>query len=554
MVAIGGVGWWYTTLLLSELQGHLHAAVHLAKAQNALWQLRYGFPQFMLLHTEERAKIVADEAKWYRQIEDAFQVYALLPHTPEEEQALKEWREIFPKYIQARPRWFELYGVGKMEEAAEWRAKQQRHTAPPPSAPSNDSSHCRTRLVAPPPHRVQRLERWEAFLISMALVLGFAVTFFISRSIARPITQMITQMTETITKFAVGINRTMDAQSRNEIDMLAAVFQGLITYIKEMTGKVQERAANVTLAAAEIAQGNADLSQRTQGQASALEETASSIEEMTGTVKQNADNARQANQMAAGTREQAEKGSVVVGKAVIAMAAINTSSKKIADIISVIDSIAFQTNLLALNAAVEAARAGEQGRGFAVVAAEVRKLAQRSADAAKEIKALIMDSVEKVGEGARLVDESGKTLEGIVTAVKKVSDVVAEIAAASQEQFSGIEQVNKAIMQMDEMTQQNAALVEEAAAASESLNTQAQDLRRLMEVFNMDGPVQEQAQRPTWPSSPPHPARQPSPAAPVLVHGHRQPGQAVAAHRRVNGRHPVGVTMASDDDGEWSEF
>jgi methyl-accepting chemotaxis protein len=210
------------------------------------------------------------------------------------------------------------------------------------------------------------------------------------------------------------------------------------------------------------------------------------MEEMTSTVKQNADNAGEANQLAMAAREQAEKGGAVVSQAVKAMNEINGSSKKISDIIGVIDEIAFQTNLLALNASVEAARAGDQGRGFAVVASEVRNLAGRSATAAKEIKDLIQDSAGKVDEGSRLVNESGETLEEIVNGVKKVTDIVGEIAAASQEQSSGIEEVNKAIVQMDELTQQNAALVEEAAAASESLGEQADDLSQMMTFFTVD--------------------------------------------------------------------
>src|SRR4029077_6425320 len=218
-----------------------------------------------------------------------------------------------------------------------------------------------------------------------------------------------------------------------------------------------------------ISKGNLNLSQRTEQQASSLEETASSMEEMTSTVKQTADNAGQANQLAMAARQQAEKGGAVVSLAVSAMGGINAASKKIADIISVIDGIAFQTNLLALNAAVEAARAGEQGRGFAVVATEVRNLAGRSATAAKEIKGLIQDTVSKVDEGSKLVTQSGATLEQIVTAVKKVTDIVTEIAPASNAQSSGIEQVNKAVMQLDELTQQNAALVEQASAASQAM-------------------------------------------------------------------------------------
>ncbi|NOZ53387.1 MAG: PAS domain-containing protein [Gammaproteobacteria bacterium] len=259
-----------------------------------------------------------------------------------------------------------------------------------------------------------------------------------------------------------------------------------VDQLRGMVSQILESAGNIMSAAGEIAQGNQDLSQRTEEQASSLEETASSMEQLTSTVKQNADNARQANQLSSSAREQAEKGGDVVGRAVSAMAEINSASKKIADIIGVIDEIAFQTNLLALNAAVEAARAGEQGRGFAVVAGEVRNLAQRSATAAKEIKSLIQDSVEKVDEGSKLVDESGSTLTEIVSGVKKVSDIIAEIAAASQEQSAGIEQVNKAVMQMDEVTQQNAALVEQAAAASESLEDQAKGMSKLMEYFTMD--------------------------------------------------------------------
>ena len=257
----------------------------------------------------------------------------------------------------------------------------------------------------------------------------------------------------------------------------------LLDNVAQMVRDITSAAAAVRMGADEISKGNANLSQRTEEQSSSLEETASSMEEMTSTVKQNADNAGQANQLASAARDQAEKGGAVTARAVRAMSEINEASKKIADIIGVIDEIAFQTNLLALNAAVEAARAGEQGRGFAVVATEVRNLAGRSATAAKEIKGLIKDSVRKVEDGSALVTQSGQTLGEIVAAVKKVSDIIAEIAAASREQSSGIEQVNKAVMQMDEMTQQNAALVEEASAASQALAEGAGELNRMMERF-----------------------------------------------------------------------
>jgi methyl-accepting chemotaxis protein len=261
----------------------------------------------------------------------------------------------------------------------------------------------------------------------------------------------------------------------------------LTASLSNLVLQVKTASSEVSRGADEISRGNADLSQRTEEQASSLEETASSMEEMTSTVKQNADNAGHASKLAIAARDQAETGGSVVSRAVTAMVGINAASKKIADIIGVIDEIAFQTNLLALNAAVEAARAGEQGRGFAVVATEVRNLAGRSAAAAKEIKALIQDTVRKVEEGSSLVTQSGSTLEQIVSSVKKVTDIVSEIAAASREQSSGIEQVNKAVMQLDSLTQQNAALVEQASAASHAMAEQARQLNQSMAHYRVDG-------------------------------------------------------------------
>lgn len=276
-----------------------------------------------------------------------------------------------------------------------------------------------------------------------------------------------------------------------DLEQVKVSLNSAITNLTTTLTTVREVAESVTTGAEEITKGNEDLSQRTSEQASSLEETSSAMEEMTSTVKQNADNAKQANQLAIAARDVANKGSAVTTKAVEAMGEINKSSKKIADIITVIDEIAFQTNLLALNAAVEAARAGEHGRGFAVVAAEVRNLAQRSATAAKEIKGLINESIQRVTDGSELVDQSGKTLTEIVGSVKRVTDIIAEITAASQEQATGIEQVNKAIMQMDESTQQNAALVEEATSASQSMKEQALALMQQVGTFKMTGSGQE---------------------------------------------------------------
>jgi methyl-accepting chemotaxis protein len=276
---------------------------------------------------------------------------------------------------------------------------------------------------------------------------------------------------------AGDLTRRLDASLEGpELCAMAAGINSLLDSMAAMVHGIQSTAAEVGRSAEEISAGNVNLSRRTEEQSASLEETASSMEQMTSTVKQNADNAAQASQLALAARDQAERGGVVVNQAVAAMSDINEASKKIADIIGVIDEIAFQTNLLALNAAVEAARAGEQGRGFAVVASEVRNLAGRSATAAKEIKGLIRDSVRKVEDGSQRVTQSGHTLQEIVASVKKVSDIVAEIAAASREQSAGIEQVNRAVMQMDALTQQNAALVEQATAAAQNMVGQAREL------------------------------------------------------------------------------
>ena len=293
---------------------------------------------------------------------------------------------------------------------------------------------------------------------------------------------------QSLTALAGGhLTHAMQGAYEGELQKIKAGINTALTNLTSTMTTVREVVEAVSTASEQITKGNEDLSQRTSEQASALEETAASMEEMTSTVKQNADNAKRADQLAIAARETADKGGAVTQKAVEAMGEINKSSKKIADIITVIDEIAFQTNLLALNAAVEAARAGEHGRGFAVVAAEVRNLAQRSATAAKEIKGLINESIQRVSDGSELVNQSGKTLEEIVTSVKRVTDIIAEISAASQEQASGLDQVNKAVMSMDETTQQNAALVEETTSAAQSMKEQARELQRQVEQFKVNG-------------------------------------------------------------------
>jgi methyl-accepting chemotaxis protein len=330
-------------------------------------------------------------------------------------------------------------------------------------------------------------------LLAVNIVVGMVLALWIARIVSAPLQQAVS-----LARDVAGgdLTRDIEVTSNCETGQLMQALKDMTANLQALVSQVRAGTDTIATASSEIASGNQDLSSRTEQQASSLEETASSMEELTSTVKQNADNARQANQLAQSASGIAVKGGDVVGQVVDTMSSINESSRKIVDIISVIDGIAFQTNILALNAAVEAARAGEQGRGFAVVASEVRNLAQRSAAAAKDIKALISDSVEKVENGSRLVNEAGGTMNEIVASITRVTDIMSEITAASVEQSSGIEQVNTAIVQMDQVTQQNAALVEQAAAAAESMQDQAAKLSEVVSVFKLLATAAPPAPRP----------------------------------------------------------
>jgi methyl-accepting chemotaxis protein len=319
-------------------------------------------------------------------------------------------------------------------------------------------------------------------VIALAMVISLGLGLWIVRSVTQP----LSYARERVGEMAQGhLAQAIKAEGRDEIALLLHDLEAMRSQLHGVVSTVRDNSESVSTGSGEIAQGNADLSQRTEEQASALEETAATMDELSSTVRNNADNAKQANQLALSASTVAQRGGAVVGEVVETMKGINDSSKKISDIISVIDGIAFQTNILALNAAVEAARAGEQGRGFAVVASEVRSLAQRSAEAAKEIKTLINASVERVEQGTVLVDKAGVTMTEIVSSIRRVADIVGEISDASSEQSSGIAQVGEAITQMDKVTQQNAALVEQSAAAAESLRQQADQLVQVVAVFKL---------------------------------------------------------------------
>jgi methyl-accepting chemotaxis protein-1 (serine sensor receptor) len=386
----------------------------------------------------------------------------------------------------------------------------------------------------------QRIRVLTFAALAAGLLVAIVMAFLLIRSIIGTLNKAV-QVAHAIAQGRLG--HAIRSDRKDELGQLLEAFRTMDERLSAIVGEVRHGSGAVSTAAQQIARGNDDLSQRTQEQASSLEETASSMEEMTSTVKQNAENASHANQLARGAREQAERGGEVASQAVVAMKEINASSRKISDIVSLIDEIAFQTNLLSLNAAVEAARAGEQGRGFAVVATEVRSLAQRSAGAAKEIKALINDSAEKVRTGTELVDQSGKALSEIVDSVKKVTDIVAEIAAASQEQSAGIDQVNHAVSQMDEMTQQNAALVEEAAAAARAMQEQANELARQVAFFRLEDDAA---------AAVPAPAARPTASAVVA--------EAEAVFAAVRGAPAPRAARAAEpaaavaDAGVWKEF
>lgn len=388
--------------------------------------------------------------------------------------------------------------------------------------------------------KVQNSAIWMSLAIG---AIALAAIGLMGIRLARNISSSLNSAIDIAERVAAGdLTQVIEVKGTDEVAKLMISLKNMSSSLEHICTEIRHSTDSIATASGEIASGNMDLSSRTEQQAGALEETASSMEELTSTVKQNSDNARQANVLASTATTLAVEGGNVVGQVVHTMGEINESARKIVDIISVIDGIAFQTNILALNAAVEAARAGEQGRGFAVVASEVRNLAQRSASAAKEIKALIDNSVEKVDAGSRLVDKAGNTMSEIVTGIHKVSDVVSEISSASSEQSAGIEQINQAVVHMDETTQQNAALVEEAAAAASALQDQAEKLTELVSFFKlreMGGASKRSVSRTTQTTAP----------APKPVAKASTKPVAIAARPALKKTAP---TTGSDTD--WEEF
>jgi methyl-accepting chemotaxis protein len=491
IVAVGLAGW-HSSLTFSArfddlFKKNAQATVELVEAQDALSQLRYSFAEFMVVRNlDDRPKFLEDDRKLHATVGERMRAFEAHATTPEERELLRQWNDVWTKYGNARPVFFELYAASHFEEAATWRSTV---TTPLGATAAGILAKLVLLQRATGERRqlaeVNNARTWGvgSAIIALAMGIGLGVAFTISRSVTRPL-----RTTVEVLEGVAGrdFTRRLDLESADEMGRMATALNQAVDSVSAALGEVSDSAQQSAEASQGLAAAARELASGAQEQAASLEETAASLEEMASSVKQNAENARQANRLSLEAREVAEKGGGVVAAAVSAMAEINTASRRIADIIGTVDEIAFQTNLLALNAAVEAARAGEQGRGFAVVAAEVRSLAQRSAGAAKEIKSLIHDTVQKVDVGATLVGQSGQSLREIVDAAKRVAEIIAEIAAAGREQTAGIDQVNRAITAMDQLTQSSAAQTEALSSTAQALAVQAAHLRALVGRFKLD--------------------------------------------------------------------
>jgi methyl-accepting chemotaxis protein len=436
---------------------------------------------------EDRAKYVGVLAESSKKSKETIDKLDKLLSLPKDHELFKSMNDARANYGTSREKVVKLINEGHKDEATDLLFKEAIPVYGIYNTAVNKMIEFQQQLMNEDAQTARSQADSAATVMMAVSTIAAALAIFmgllITRSIVRPMNDAV-QIAQAVA--AGDLTSRIEVKTTDETGQLMQALKDMNEGLVKIVGEVRSGTDTIATASSQIAAGNLDLSSRTEEQASSLEETAASMEELTSTVKQNADNARQANSLAVSASEVALKGGAVVSQVVDTMASINDSSKKIVDIISVIDGIAFQTNILALNAAVEAARAGEQGRGFAVVATEVRNLAQRSAAAAKEIKTLIGDSVDKVAAGSKLVGEAGSTMDEVVASVRRVTDIMGEITAASLEQSAGIEQVNQAIAQMDQVTQQNAALVEEASAAAESLQDQAANLSQVVGVFRLD--------------------------------------------------------------------
>jgi methyl-accepting chemotaxis protein len=491
---------------------------HIKEANIALIKVGRARSNFLLATTaEERATRQADIARFIAASKDSLAKAQPLFVTPAAKELFARFAAVETQYITVMTQALSLAGTEPLAQRSAELAgllnQTRQHADELDGVLDKLSLQKEERAKAAAEQASGVYQASRSFMLALVLgsmAAGLALGVLITRGLTRQLGGEPAYAVKIAGAIAEGdLSVDIRTASHDNASLLFAM-KAMRDKLVGIVSQVRSGTDTIHTASSEIAQGNLDLSSRTEEQASSLEETASSMEQLTSAVRQNADNARQANALAGAASDVAGKGGAVVGRVVQTMESINASSRKIVDIISVIDGIAFQTNILALNAAVEAARAGEEGRGFAVVASEVRNLAQRSSQAAKEIKTLIGDSVEQVEIGSRLVHDAGKTMDEVVTSVRQVADIMQEITAASAEQSAGIEQVNQAILQMDQVTQQNAALVEEAAAAAESLQDQAQILTDLVGVFRLHAQAERIAVAPAGNVTP---LRRPAPAA-----------------------------------------
>ncbi len=471
---VGLEGWRHAVQLSSAFDdlytNNLSASIQLASAEHALGELRDGIPQFMAADEPMRAKILADQIKWFEQLDRQMKAYAVGARTPVEREALKEWDVASTAFAQARPRWFELYRAGKLDQAATWRADNLTPLAA-------RSARALTRLIelqvgsgeAKQRETDQIVTRSSTVLLGLvvlALVVGFGLAIVFARSISRD----IVQITVVANGLAEGnLAQRITIRSRDEVGQMADAIRGMVDTFSQVIGQVRSGAQALSMAAGQVASSSQSLSQGTNQQAASVEEITSSLAEMSASVTQNAENSHQMELMAIKGAGEAEESGRVVSEAVRAM-------KTIAEKISIIEEIAYQTNLLALNAAIEAARAGEHGKGFAVVATEVRKLAERSQEAAKEIGSL-------AGSSVNVAERAGQLLIELVPSIRKTANLVQEVASASQEQSLGVALINKAMNQVDEVMRRNASAAEELSATADDMSSQAEALQRLVSFF-----------------------------------------------------------------------
>lgn len=477
---IGLIGLQYTRSMAGDFDSlytdNLQAAVHLSNAERGLWELRFGIANYEGWNTTDRAKIRAEETRWMRQIEDNMKAYGQGNRSPEEKDALKEFDDWYTKYLASRPHWFELVDEEKHDEAHEYRAATTNTFAPNAvkalakliAIQTELGEHKRAQVTSEANSSLQMIR----VLLLLAMVAGLVMSFLATRSVTRPVNALAAHLSE----LAAGggdLTKRISVQSADEVGQMGGHLNTFLTKLEQIIVEVKGGAGAIASASQQVASSSSSLSQGTSEQAASAEETTSSLEEMSASIQQNSENSRQMEQVAIkGAREAEESGKAVI-QTVEAM-------KSITEKIEIVDEIAYQTNLLALNAAIEAARAGEHGKGFAVVATEVRKLAERSQAAAREISLLASDSV-------KVAERSGKLLDELVPSIKRTAELVQEVSAASREQSSGVNQINKAMGQVDQVTQRNASSAEELSSTAEELASQSQALLELMTYFKVGG-------------------------------------------------------------------